>query len=100
MFIDDNKALMRRMYGDFLTPKETPKRKRDTAEYDGLPGVPDITGTHEDIINISKDYESHIGDSYFSKWRARRQANKANKPPPSKPSGDLNPTSEPVSERY
>lgn len=99
VFIDDNKALMRRMYGDFSTPKETPKRKRDTADYEGMPGVPDITAPYEDIVNLAKGYGSQVGDSYFAKWRTRRQANKAKKPTSAKPSGELNPTSEPVSDR-
>lgn len=99
-FIDDNKALMRRMYGDFLTLKKSasaPKRKREATDFDGMPGVPDITAPFDDIVNLATDYES--GDSYFAKWRARRQANKANKSP-TKPNVELNPTSEPVSGRF
>lgn len=96
-FIDDNKALMRRMYGDSQTLKKSAKRKREATDFDGIPGVPDITAPYEDIVNLSSEYESHMGDSYFAKWRARRQANKANKP--SKPNVELNPTSEPVSGR-
>lgn len=98
-FIDDNKALMRRMYGDFLTLKKSVnRRRRDTMDYDGVPGVPDVTAPYEDIVNLSTDYEAHVGDSYFSKWRARRQATKANKS--GKPNVELNPTTEPVSERF
>lgn len=98
-FIDDNKALMRRMYGDFLTLKKSSpsKRKREATDFDGVPGVPDITAPYDDIVNLATDYES--GDSYFAKWRARRQANKANKSP-TKPNVELNPTSEPVSGRF
>lgn len=81
-FIDENKALMRRMYGDFRTSNypetdtEQPiegssKRKRNA------PGVPDITAPY--------------GDSYFDKWRNKRQSN-SDKP-------RLNPSTEPKSNR-
>lgn len=86
------------MYGDSQTLKKSAKRKREAMDFEGIPGVPDITAPYEDIVNFSAEYESHMGDSYFAKLRARRQANKANKP--SKPNVELNPTSEPVSGRY
>lgn len=83
-FIDDNKALMRRMYGDFeMTdggPPETTKRKRDTnSTRINYPGVPDVFGP-PDPLNTD---ELHHGDSYFAKVRDRRQSrrtNSSNKP--------------------
>lgn len=83
-FIDENKALMRRMYGDFQTtnsnrppdPEDqtSPKRKRDA------PGVPDITAPH--------------GDSYFDKWRNKRQSDSNSDRPV------LNPPTEPKSNKW
>ncbi|XP_054083145.1 protein spaetzle 3 isoform X2 [Zeugodacus cucurbitae] len=88
-FIDDNKALMRRMYGDFemnLEPggpqSQTKKRKRrfiDDPDIFIPPGafpavVPDDEGSTE-------PHAEEAGESYFGKLRNKRQANRnANKP--------------------
>lgn len=78
---------MRRMYGDFQTsnfnrppeteelpqPESDGKRKRDA------PGVPDITAPY--------------GDSYFGKWRNKRQSDTNSGRPM------LNPPTEPKSNR-
>ncbi|XP_029407188.2 protein spaetzle 3 [Bactrocera dorsalis] len=87
-FIDDNKALMRRMYGDFemnLEPggpqSQTKKRKRrfiDDPDIFIPPGafpavVPDDEGSTE-------PHAEEAGESYFGKLRNKRQANRnANK---------------------
>ncbi|XP_054744627.1 protein spaetzle 3 [Anastrepha obliqua] len=88
-FIDDNKALMRRMYGDFemnLEPggpqSQTKKRKRrfiDDPDIFIPPGafpafVPDDGGSTE-------PHAEEAGESYFGKLRNKRQTNRnANKP--------------------
>lgn len=76
---------MRRMYGDFQTSNfnrppepeqpqpESSKRKRHA------PGVPDITAPY--------------GDSYFGKWRSKRQTSSNSDRPA------LNPPTEPKSNR-
>lgn len=80
-FIDENKALMRRMYGDFemstqYGPPAKGKRKRHTDEFDDgplPPGVPDFVGpAGSDMDEIPLPDALH-GDSYFSKWRSKRQ---------------------------
>ncbi|XP_067623429.1 protein spaetzle 3-like [Eurosta solidaginis] len=83
-FIDDNKALMRRMYGDFemnLEPggpqSQTKKRKRrfiDDPDIFIPPGafpafVPDDDGTTE-------PHAEEAGESYFGKLRNKRQTNR------------------------
>lgn len=76
-FIDDNKALMRRMYGDFEMstqygpPSQTSskKRKRHTDNFDfDVPGVPDFIGKP----GFEPDADTK-GESYFNKWRPKRQ---------------------------
>ncbi|GLV34658.1 spatzle 3 [Carabus blaptoides fortunei] len=75
LFIDENKALMKRMYGDFqMGPEYGPgpgggrKAKRETEKT--KPGVPDL---HADP---GLDPASHLefGESYFSKLRRPRQS--------------------------
>lgn len=78
---------MRRMYGDFeMSTQYGPpsssaagsgKRKRQTDEF----GVPDFVGppgSDMDEIPLGKlngDGGGGSGDSYFSKWRSKRQSN-------------------------
>lgn len=80
MFIDENKALMKRMYGDFEMASRLPaagpgrKRKRSTPgdPYDDgddftlLPELMDLYGEPGGEVRIG-------GDSYFSKLRKKRQ---------------------------
>uniref|UniRef100_A0A182PLP9 Spaetzle domain-containing protein n=1 Tax=Anopheles epiroticus TaxID=199890 RepID=A0A182PLP9_9DIPT len=78
MFIDENKALMKRMYGDFEMASRLPmapgrKRKRSAPgdPYDGddftlLPELMDLYGEPGGDVRIG-------GDSYFSKLRKKRQ---------------------------
>ncbi|XP_050665910.1 protein spaetzle 3 [Leptidea sinapis] len=61
-FIDENKALIKRMYGSFSTPAGSRVRR--------APGVPDLHG----------DFPEHSGDSYF---RHVRQAKPPLPEPPS-----------------
>lgn len=83
-FIDENKALMRRMYGDFEMvtqygpPLPNSKRKRDTSSFHNStmpPGVPDLIGPPEIIANND---ESGSGASYFEEYRNKRQTNPNN----------------------
>lgn len=85
-FIDDNKALMRRMYGDFemnMDPggpkKEAKRRRRFIDEPDmfippgAYPAVPE---------DIDSDHEPDRGETYFGKLRNKRQStNRSPKPP-------------------
>ncbi|XP_053672565.1 protein spaetzle 3 [Anopheles nili] len=82
MFIDENKALMKRMYGDFEMASRFPtspgrKRKRSASgggPYDGeddddftlLPELMDLYGDPGGDVRLG-------GDSYFSKLRKKRQ---------------------------
>ena len=102
-FIDENKALMRRMYGDFRStqfrepPRQT-KRKRDATNNDNAPGVPDITAPFNAKLNLYPDDTVTGGDTFFGHIREKRQAkqNKANQ----KPSNQApNPSTEPSSNR-
>lgn len=100
-FIDENKALMRRMYGDFRSTqfREPPiqtRRKRDATNYDHLPGIPDITAPFNAKLNLYPDDTVMGGDSFFGHIREKRQAkqNKANQKPP-----NPNPSTEPTSNR-
>lgn len=92
-FIDDNKALMRRMYGDFemstkygppttaSSTASTKQRKRQTDEFDAEkggslpPGVPDLITAFnaESMDDIPSPVVHSTGESYFSKWRSKRQ---------------------------
>lgn len=108
-FIDENKALMRRMYGDFRTrdpissTDEPPtRRKRNTKLYENIPGVPDITAPFDADLNlIAADGSYASGESYFGHWRSKRQTkpNKLN-PSSSKPNPGSNPSTEPSSGRF
>lgn len=109
-FIDENKALMRRMYGDFemLTqygpPLPNSKRKRDTNSFHNStmpPGVPDLIGPPETDLN---DDTSGSGASYFDEYRSKRQTNpndfvrngnQRTTNGPTKPTIALNPSMEP-----
>ncbi|XP_052894374.1 protein spaetzle 3 [Anopheles moucheti] len=81
MFIDENKALMKRMYGDFEMasrfPPSSPGRKRkrsvpgtdpygDDDEFTLLPELMDLYGEPGGEVRLG-------GDSYFSKLRKKRQ---------------------------
>lgn len=100
---------MRRMYGDFqMTTEYGPplqqsnKRKRDASKSDYLPGVPDVFGSMDDIPSPVE--EKTAGDSYFSKWRSKRQANLKNNRNQNqgnaRPNVGPNPSTEPTSGRY
>ncbi|GAB0091806.1 Protein spaetzle 3 [Sergentomyia squamirostris] len=92
-FIDENKALMRRMYGDFQMSNEygpplqrIRKRKRsvdvnasskgddDEWEWAEVPGVPDLIGPPGSEPEPLVDASSSGGDSYFTKFRSKRQS--------------------------
>lgn len=104
-FIDENKALMRRMYGDFRStqfrePPISARRKRD-AKYDvNLPGIPDITAPFNQKLNLNPDDETVTGgDSYFGQLRSKRQSkinkvNQAGSTRPNGPSANPNPSTE------
>lgn len=82
---------MRRMYGDFeMTTRYGPppaqrlkKKKRSTMSFgadedffDDIPGIPDMiapAGAGSDPV----PHESSGGDSFFSKFREKRQTNRA-----------------------
>lgn len=114
-FIDENKALMRRMYGSFQItteygppiqttrygpPLQNSKRKRDTRNVDHPPGVPDFFDTVDDV-----DDKAYNTGSYFSKWRNARQANEKfnnrsqSQGASSRPNVGPNPTIEPKTDR-
>lgn len=100
-FIDDNKALMRRMYGDFRSrqfrePPIPTRRKRDTTNYKHMPGIPDITAPFNAKLNLYPEDTVVGGDSIFGHIREKRQAkqNKGNQKPP-----NINPSTEPTSNR-
>ncbi|XP_055303890.1 protein spaetzle 3 [Sitodiplosis mosellana] len=102
-FIDENKALMRRMYGDFRSTqfREPPiqtRRKRDATNYDNMPGIPDITAPFNAKLNLYPEDTVMGGDTFFGHIREKRQAkqNKANQKP-SIP--NPNPSTEPSSNR-
>ena len=81
-FIDDNKALMRRMYGDFeITneygpPTQQNRRRRrylDDPDIFIPPGSLPADKIHDD----NADHVEH-GDSYFGKLRTKRQNSNTN----------------------
>ena len=99
-FIDENKSLMRRMYGDFIMsteygpPKQNTeyglprqrKKKRDTTdnlhtsdegEESYLPGVPDYIGPPPGFEPDPVPMTTEKGESYFDHWRAKRQTNQS-----------------------
>lgn len=111
-FIDENKALMRRMYGDFEMvtqygpPLQNSKRKRDTSSFHNStmpPGVPDLIGPPEILSNDNDDDVIGSGASYFEEYRTKRQTNPNNfrngnqrtTNGPTKPTIALNPSMEP-----
>ena len=79
---------MRRMYGDFeMTtrygpPTQRSKKKRSTMSFgsdedffDDIPGIPDMiapAGSSDDPVR----HETSGGDSFFSKFREKRQSNR------------------------
>ncbi|XP_059613407.1 protein spaetzle 3-like [Phlebotomus argentipes] len=78
-FVDENRALMRRMYGDFQMSsvygpplQRLRKKKRSTTsanddwEWGEMPGVPDMIG-------IPESGSDPVVDSHFTKWRSKRQ---------------------------
>ncbi|XP_013098035.2 protein spaetzle 3 [Stomoxys calcitrans] len=84
-FIDDNKALMRRMYGDFEMNmdnggprQQTKKRKRRFIDEPDIflpPGAfPSFVADDE----VEPHAEEH-GESYFGKLRKKRQSNQGNR---------------------
>nr|CAD7464215.1 unnamed protein product [Timema tahoe] len=74
LFIDENKALMKRMYGEFQMSTEygPPRESRRTnkREAPSLPGVPDLHSPP--VVDPANDKQS--GESYFSKLRQTRQS--------------------------
>lgn len=87
-FIDENKALMRRMYGDFRStqfrqPPIPSRRKRDANDDVHLPGIPDITAPFNQKLNLYPDDDDTVtgGDSFFGQIRQKRQS-KPNKTTP------------------
>lgn len=81
-FIDDHKALMRRMYGDFVLdtsygpPLPNSKRKRDTTSFYNRtmpPGVPDLIGPPDLTDHPMDENEAGSGASYFEEFRTKRQ---------------------------
>lgn len=107
-FIDDNKALMRRMYGDFRStqfrepPLPSSKRKRDAKNFDNIPGIPDITAPFNQKLDLNADDTVVGGDSFFGQIRQKRQSkqNKANqRNPGTNPTNGPNPSTEPSSGR-
>lgn len=104
-FIDENKALMRRMYGDFRSTQfrepPIPRRRKRDAKYDvNLPGIPDITAPFNQKLNLNPDDETVTGgDSYFGQLRSKRQSkinkvNQAGSTRPNGPSANPNPSTE------
>lgn len=95
------------MYGDFRTTNRSMKRKREADEFNGIPGIPDITAPYDDILNLYSEHD-HIGDSYFGERRNKRQSSSSNNnnnnnnknKSPSRPNIGLNPSTEPTSGRY
>lgn len=89
-FIDENKALMRRMYGDFeMTTKYGPpssqrlKKKRSTMSFGGdedflddIPGIPDMIAPAGSDAQPVRQEGGGGGESYFSQFRAKRQSNR------------------------
>lgn len=83
-FIDENKALMRRMYGDFEMnmdnggPKQqTKKRKKRFIDEPDIfipPGVLPSVITENDAVGA---HAEEAGESYFGKLRNKRQNNQA-----------------------
>lgn len=81
-FIDENKALMKRMYGDFeMTSRYPPlqpnrKRKRHVQGLDDdftiLPDLMDLYGVPGSLDNPEPILSS--GDSYFGRLRNKRQS--------------------------
>lgn len=80
-FIDDNKALMRRMYGDFemttvygppiQTQRQHKRGAMDHFDFE-IPGVPDMVG-EPGLGTDSFPKPDKLGDSYFKHWRTKRQ---------------------------
>lgn len=110
-FIDENKALMRRMYGDFEMvteygpPLPNSKRKRDTSSFRNStmpPGVPDLIGPPQ-LLKNDDEGDHGSGSSYFEEYRNKRQTNPNNfrstnqrsTNGPTKPTIALNPSTEP-----
>lgn len=91
---------MRRMYGDFeMTTRYGPpssqrlKKKRSTTSFgadedflDDIPGIPDmIAPAGSDSAPVR--HESSGGESFFNKFRAKRQSNRATGAGASTPAG-------------
>lgn len=84
-FIDDNKALMRRMYGDFEMNmdnggprQQSKKRKRRFID------EPDIflpPGAYPSFVadDEVEPHDEEEGESYFGKLRNKRQSNQGNR---------------------
>lgn len=79
---------MRRMYGDFeMTTKYGPpsqrlKKKRSTTSFgadedffDDIPGIPDMISPAGSEADPVRQEGGGTGDSYFSKFRGKRQSN-------------------------
>lgn len=94
---------MRRMYGDFRVkePKipANSKRKREASSRDHIPGVPDIEAPFgHDLTFFASDGSYAEGESYFGRWRNKRQSNTKSKLNPSstKGSGSSQPSETPA----
>ncbi|XP_073827436.1 spaetzle domain-containing protein 3 isoform X3 [Musca autumnalis] len=84
-FIDDNKALMRRMYGDFEMNmdnggpnQQTKKRRRRFIDEPDIflpPGAFPSFVADDDV----EPHDEEHGESYFGKLRNKRQANQGNR---------------------
>ncbi|XP_037805555.1 protein spaetzle 3 [Lucilia sericata] len=84
-FIDDNKALMRRMYGDFEMNmsdggprQQTKKRKRRFIDEPDIFLPPGVFPTFVPDDKVEEHAEEQ-GESYFGKLRNKRQTNQGNR---------------------
>lgn len=78
-FIDENKALMKRMYGAFEAEseygsalKQGKKRKRMLYDEDFLPDLEELWSSPGDLPN--PENVEPTGDSFFNKIREKRQS--------------------------
>ena len=83
-FIDENKALMRRMYGDFEMNmsdggprQQTKKRKRRFIDEPDIFMPPGVYPTFVPDDKVEGHAEEQ-GESYFGKLRNKRQTNQGN----------------------
>lgn len=104
-FIDENKALMRRMYGDFETIPEyglpNPGATRKKRQAANRPRVPDILEPFEHMLPTGRprvpENVTPAGESFFHHLRDKRQ--NPIRGSPVRPNVGPNPSSEPHSSR-